>query len=383
MNSHVIDILYNLTKPFLFQFDPETIHDLTSSLAQKFSNLIPVYKVDPALCQTIFEQKVTNPIGLAPGFDKYGTIFPSLSPLGFGFSELGSFTMLPQQGNPKPRIKRFPNKKALLNKMGFNNPGLEIALTNIETSLNRCSGFHKIGLSLGKSKHTKNEKVLGEYESLVEKINSFVQKKYFLKEHFLYLAINISSPNTPGLRELQIKSGLSELITTLRKKSLLPLFVKFSPDFSSLKEFLQSLETASLAGSHGFILTNTSVNYSLLSEQACVAHSFQGGVSGLPITGISEKYLTEAHNVLRGDKVLIASGGVMNVKDGWRRILQGASLVQVYTGLVYNGPRFVSKLQEYIKKQLDKHEISSLEEVKHNRDYLMKESLKTPLFRSY
>ena len=376
MISHIVNALYKFTKPFLFQFDPEVAHDLTSFVAQHFGGLLPIYKADPALCQTIFEKKIENPIGLAAGFDKYGTIFSKLLSIGFGFSELGSFTKLPQQGNPKPRIKRFSDKKALLNKMGFNNPGLETGLANIKKTLNCYNGFHKIAFSLGRSKHTKNEKALGEYESLVEKINLFVKENHSFRNCFLYVVVNISSPNTPSLRKLQTKSNLSELVTTLKKKSLLPLLVKLSPDFSSSKEFLQCLEAASLAGAHGFILTNTSVNYNLLKQRASAARSFRGGVSGLPIAEISEQYLTEAYNLLERDKILIASGGIMNFKDGWRRILQGASLIQVYTGLVYNGPGFINELQTYIKKQLDKHQIISLEEAMNHRDYLMRESLK-------
>ena len=373
MMTSIVDALYKFAKPFIFQLDPEFTHDAASYLIKHLGGLLSVHKPDPILSQTFFSKKIESPIGLAAGFDKYGTIFSHLTALGFGFSEIGSFTIFSQKGNFKPRIKRFPNKKALINKMGFNNPSLEKGLANIDNLLNTYTGNHKIALSLGSGKHTKEQDAIYQYESLVTIINKFLENNIAYQKIILYIAINISSPNTPGLTKLQNKNNIAELIGVLKKKSTLPIFVKFSPDFASSQDFIQSLETATFSGADGFILTNTSINYSLLDDQAEVARSFTGGLSGAPITQVSEKYLKDSWSFLKGgDKVLIASGGIMKPEDAWRRILLGASLVQVYTGLIYNGPTFIDKLQQYIKQQLEKYQISSLEEAMNNRDYLLK-----------
>ena len=365
-----VDAVYKFSRPLLFRLDPELTHNAANALLKRFGSLLPPYQPSPALNQDIFSQSLKSPVGLSAGFDKYGTLFPMMSRLGLDFSELGSFTALAQEGNPRPRVRRLLFEKALLNKMGFNNPGLEDGLGNIKELLKTYRGDHKIAISLGRSKTTKNNAALKEYELLMKKINLFLKEDRSHETSFFYTAVNLSSPNTPGLRELQDAGALSELIRTLKKASTQPLVVKFSPDFRSSREFMRSLEAATDAGADGFILTNTSTNYRLLKREKRHAQAFGGGLSGAPIADVSKKYLKDAWSLLKGDRILIASGGVMTPRDGWERILLGASLVQVYTGLVYNGPEFAIRLQKYILKQLEKHQLNSIEEAMEHRDYI-------------
>ena len=250
-----VDAVYKFSRPLLFRLDPELTHNAANALLKRFGSLLPPYQPSPALNQDIFSQSLKSPVGLSAGFDKYGTLFPMMSRLGLDFSELGSFTALAQEGNPRPRVRRLLFEKALLNKMGFNNPGLEDGLGNIKELLKTYRGDHKIAISLGRSKTTKNNAALKEYELLMKKINLFLKEDRSHETSFFYTAVNLSSPNTPGLRELQDAGALSELIRTLKKASTQPprdgwerillgasLVVKFSPDFRSSREFMRSLE---------------------------------------------------------------------------------------------------------------------------------------------
>ena len=184
--------------------DPETSHDLITLLLKNYSFFLPTYYPEESLKQTIFSKEIRTPIGLAAGFDKYGDSFSSLNALGFGYYELGSFTLKSQMGNPRPRIKRIISQRALVNKMGFNNPGIEQGIQNIKKSLSKklkLSPF--IGISLGRSKTTGNQNILEEYQEMLAHIDREENKDIHGKT--LYIVINVSSPNTPGLRELQKK----------------------------------------------------------------------------------------------------------------------------------------------------------------------------------
>ena len=373
MNACVLNAFYNLIRLFLFQLDAETSHNLIVSLLKKYSSFLSEYHPQEALKQTIFSKEVKTPIGLAAGFDKYGELFPFLDAFGFGYYELGSFTLRSQAGGPKPRMKRVISQKALINKMGFNNPGLERGIQNIRRSLSKDQELLSlIGISLGRSKNTRNQDALEEYQKMLAYID--LKENKDIHEKIFYIAVNISSPNTPGLRELQNKKDLSRIVRSLKKTSRLPLVIKFAPDFEELTQFRGLLEATALAGADGFILVNTSTNYRLLKGRLGLKN-LGGGISGEPLRKIAETYLKETYDIIGESKKIISSGGIMSPEDVWRRLILGASLVQVYTGLIYYGPAFLLRSFEYILRQLKKYKLDSLPTLLKNRKYIQTEIL--------
>ncbi len=373
--------VYDLIRYALIKIPPEKAHNLFSFSMRKFGHLLRVRKVHHSLKQKVLGKQIISPIGLAAGFDKYAEIFPYLASFGFAVSELGSFTLMAQPGNPKPRIRRFPDQKAIINKMGFNNPGIQKGFENIKKNLKLLKDpQHKIAINIGKSKRTSIEEATHEYEQIAQYIDRLVQNspsdamdEINIEDHILYVAINISSPNTPQLRELQSKNEISVLLKGIRKKLKLPLLIKLSPDFSNDKEFIKTLQSAWESGADGFILTNTSTNYSVLGSDRAKAYAFGGGISGSPLSDISCKYLRLANNVLPKNAILIASGGIMTKEDIWKRIVAGSCITQLYTGYVYSGNFLLDSAEKYIIAQLQKRGLHSLEELIQNREYIQKE----------
>lgn len=269
-----------------------------------------------------------HPVGLAAGFDKDGRYLDTLGKLGFAFIELGTVTPKPQAGNPKPRIFRLPKAHAIINRMGFNNAGVDALVQNIKKSA--YQGV--IGVSIGPNKNTPAEKIWDDYNYCLERVY----------RHADYIAINISSPNTPGLRALHDIARFSKLMEQLREEQLalsdktgryVPIVVKLSPDESdeSLKLMAEQLM---LSGLDGMILTNTTV-----------AHEGEtGGLSGRPLAARAKQCLEVVKAVVGDDVALIASGGVDSPEEAHARMASGASLVQVYSGLIYEGPGFVKSL---------------------------------------
>ena len=371
MKAYILNAFYRLARPFLFRLPPETSHELILALLKRASFFLPAYHPGKTLKQTLFFKELKTPIGLAAGFDKYGDVFPSLETFGFGYYELGSFTQDYQAGSPKPRIKRYSLQKALVNKMGFNNPGIEQAMKNIRQSFSKFQGdLPLIGVSLGKSKNTKNHDVLKEYLKVLECIQKAENQD--ILERILYVVLNISSPNTPNLRKLQNKKDLVHIVESLKQISKFPLLIKFAPDFEEWIEFERLLEATALAGADGFILVNTSTDYQLL-KNCSKLKDFGGGISGQPLKKIAETYLRKAWDVLEPGKVIISSGGVMSPQDVWRRLVLGSSLVQVYTGFIYYGPAFLFDSFTYILKELKKYGLDSLHTFFENRKYIQKE----------
>ena len=355
----IFNILSSLGKEFLFQFQPEAAHELFVQLLKHSAPFIPNHTTPEKLQVDMWGHTISSPIALAAGFDKYGKLFPYLSLFGFSFSELGSFTLHPQLGNPKPRLQRFIKEQALINKMGFNNPGIAIGLKNIENCFKQNKNLnHKIAISIGKSKITPNEKVMDEYETIIKQIESFIHLGY--EKSLLYIVLNLSSPNTPGLRELQTEAYISKLTKDIIAMTKIPLAVKLAPDFSSVGSFLETIGAAYEGGVRNFVLTNTTMNYSLLQQHEKEANLFGGGVSGKPLTDTSLRYLKLARKYLPNNAVLIASGGIMTKEDVWNRILNGASLVQLYSGFIYNGPQIIWEAETYILQQLQKLSFNSL-----------------------
>ena len=371
MKTYILNALYRSARPFLFRLQPEAAHELILAFLKATSFFLPEYHPSKTLKQKLFFKELKTPVGLAAGFDKYGDVFPFLDTFGFGCYELGSFTQNYQAGNPKPRIKRYTSQKALVNKMGFNNPGIEQAMKNIRQSFSKFREKPPlIGVSLGKSKNTRNQDVLKEYLKILECIQKAENQDIF--KRILYVALNISSPNTPNLRKLQNRKDLVHIIGSIKQTSGLPLLIKFAPSFEEWMEFERLLEATALAGADGFILVNTSTDYRLLKDHSGLK-DFGGGISGEPLKKTAETYLKKAYDVLDASKVIISSGGVMSPQDVWRRLVLGSSLVQVYTGFIYYGPAFLFDSFSYILKELKRYGFLSLDTFFENRKYIQKE----------
>lgn len=345
-------------KPIFMNMDPESAHYLAQGLLG-LSRRIPfafsvlenltTYSRD-RLRSRVAGIEFPNPVGLAAGFDKTGELYPFLSRLGFGSIEIGTITGRAQPGNPKPRIFRYPEDQALINRMGFNNPGADAA----EITLRSQTKTGIRGINVGKTKIVSEEEAVEDYVYSLSKLTPFAD----------YAVINISSPNTPGLRNFQKKQNFGKLMKGIRKglggKFPIPTFVKFAPDMekSELKELLEALSDYSLAG---VILTNTSVDKTLLSRYPNVEK--EGGVSGRPIRSNSTEMILTAYSVLKGKLPIIGVGGIDSGEAALEKILAGADLIQLYTGYVYNGPFLPVRILEYLDKTLEKAGAKSVSEI--------------------
>ena len=332
-------MLYNLIRPALFQLDPETAHDLTLRGLQELSRLGPLNPLrQPSAghSRTVMGLNFPNPVGLAAGLDKNGECIDGLAALGFGFIEIGTVTPRAQPGNPQPRLFRLPEAQAIINRMGFNNEGVDNLLQRV--SHTKYSGI--LGINIGKNKDTPVDQALDDYLIGLRKVYSAAS----------YVTVNISSPNTPGLRSLQSGEHLDHLLRGLvTERKLLaakhdrhvPIAVKIAPD-------LDASEVESIANSllnHGIdavIATNTT------SSRIGVEHlrhgSEAGGLSGRPVMTASTAVVSQLARLLNGKLPIIACGGILSVDDARRKLDAGASLVQVYSGLIYRGPALVREL---------------------------------------
>ena len=277
----------------------------------------------------ILNFKVPNNLGLAAGLDKNGDYIDSLSSLGFGFLEIGTVTPKPQPGNLKPRLFRIKSEKALINKMGFNNKGVDHLVSNLKKSKTTTP----IGISIGKNFDTPNELAHKDYIFCLDRTYEYAD----------YFAINISSPNTKGLRDLETEQELGSLLLTIKKRQIYlankhgykPLFLKISPDNNeeSLKSICEAIKDNSI---DGLICSNTTTDHNYLSGS--------GGLSGKPLMKLSTKALSLSRKFLGDDFPIIASGGVMSAEDYYEKIESGADLVQIYTGFIYHGPQLIDDI---------------------------------------
>jgi len=339
-------MIYDILKPILFSFDPENAHEFIVNVL-KFINHTPLSLVEESLLTfnsekikiKVWNVEFPNFLGLAAGFDKTGELFESLSIMGFGFIECGTFTPLPQEGNPKPRLFRYPQYRAIINRMGFNNPGIEKAKETFQKQKKTLPR----GINIGKNKITPLEKAMDDYIQCFEKLYPFAD----------YIVINVSSPNTPNLRDLQESKMLLELIQYLKKrineKNLsLPILIKLAPDLSE-KQFYKIIEDSINSGIDGLVLTNTTIQR---PEELKFAES--GGLSGLPLRDISTQWIKKAFVFTKGTIPIIGVGGIFNGNDALEKIMGGASLVQIYTGYVYEGPFLPKKILKHIDSFLEK-----------------------------
>lgn len=339
--------LYPLIRTLLFRLDPETAHRLTLSALDWAACLGPHNPLRctlPSLPTEVLGLRFPNPVGLAAGLDKNGDHILGLAGLGFGFIEVGTVTPRPQDGNPKPRLFRLPQAQALINRMGFNNLGLEHLVANLKRLKKR---EFILGVNLGKNRTTPQERAAQDYVLGLEQV-------YELAD---YVTINLSSPNTPGLRDLQhgrLLKGLLTELTSARARlhqetaKYLPLAVKIAPDLSR-DQLAAQAEIFLSYGIDAVIATNTSLDH---TEVAHLPHGQEaGGLSGRPLFARSTAIVRQLHTLLEGRLPIIACGGILSAEDALAKFEAGASLVQVYTGLIYKGPKLIQEILQHLQEK--------------------------------
>ncbi len=334
-------IPYQNIKNILFKFEPETAHKIAGVGLKFISKCPPLYRAmikeyfvdDKALNQTIFNKKFANPVGLAAGFDKDGEYIKAMPTLGFGFTEIGTVTPKPQDGNPKPRLFRLIEEESIQNAMGFNNKGSY----HMIQQLKKVQFFdYPIGINIGKNKVTPESEALKDYEILFKAF----------KDYGTYIVINISSPNTPGLRDLQNENFIKEVFKIGCSITDKPILLKIAPDMLS-KDAIDISTVAIKAGAKGIIATNTTIDYSLTPN----AKDF-GGISGKLLTQKSKELFKDLAKELHRDTLLISVGGIDSAKEAYDRIKMGATLIQLYSLLIYKGPDMVRDINTGLIKLL-------------------------------
>ncbi len=336
-----------ILKPIFFQFQPERIHYFVIDLL-KFTLAFPGMKwvfrkmycvEDPKLEREVFGLKFKNPVGIAAGFDKDAKLFNELDYVGFGFIEIGTLTPVGQEGNPQPRLFRVPHDEGLINRMGFNNGGVDEAVERLK---NRKTNLI-IGGNIGKNKVTPNEKAIGDYEFAFEQLYPYVD----------YFVVNVSSPNTPNLRELQDKEPLTKLLSTLmdlrsKKEQSKPILLKIAPDLTDhqLDDIVDIVLDTKI---DGLIATNTTISRDhLRTSPGELAKIGNGGLSGKPVKERSTEVIRYISKKSKGAFPIIGVGGIHSPEDAIEKLEAGASLVQVYTGFIYEGPSLVKKINKKI-----------------------------------
>ncbi len=336
--------MYQIVRPLLFLFKPETIHHITFSTLKAVCKIPGVKALfrsfnvtDPRLEKTIFGITFKNPVGLAAGFDKDARLIDELASFGFGFIEIGTLTPKSQPGNDKPRLFRLPKDEALINRMGFNNGG---ALAAVERLKERRSNVI-VGGNIGKNKATPNEKAFEDYNACFEALYPFVD----------YFVVNVSSPNTPNLRELQEKEPLKKLLSQVKSLSLAkekpkPILLKIAPDLneSQLNDIVDILKET---GTDGVIATNTTISRGgLATDEQVIKKIGAGGLSGKPLKERSNEVISYLRLKLGPGYPIIGVGGIMTEADAIEKLKAGADLIQIYTGFVYQGPGFVNRINK-------------------------------------
>ena len=343
----------SLVRPILFRLPPETAHELAlHSLSLLPSGLLAKHFSDASLRIERFGLSFPNPVGLAAGFDKNGVALQPLAALGFGFIEAGTVTYHPQPGNPRPRLYRLSEDRALINRAGFNNDGAEAFAQRVKQHRVDCV----LGVSIGKSKITPLEDATEDYLKSFELVHGVAD----------YIAVNVSSPNTPQLRELQQSDQLSSLLSALleRNRELqkpVPLLVKLSPDLER-RELEMIVDVATRLQINGIIATNTTVSRdNLRSDAKRVAACGEGGLSGKPLAHRSTRMIADLYELTGGQIPLIGVGGIFNASDAWEKIAAGASLVQLYTGFIYQGPNIAKEINEGLANILAREGFANLD----------------------
>ncbi|MHA7830558.1 MAG: quinone-dependent dihydroorotate dehydrogenase [Flagellimonas sp.] len=342
-----------LIRPVLFLFDPEAVHHFSFWAIKLFSKLgfsglfRKIFDVkDPKLEREVFGVKFKNPVGLAAGFDKNAKLYNEFSDFGFGFVEIGTVTPKPQPGNPKKRLFRLREDKAIINRMGFNNKGVFEAVEQLKKN-------HRviIGGNIGKNKATPNEAAIKDYLICFEA----------LFEHVDYFVVNVSSPNTPGLRELQDKEPLTKLLKKLKSQNKKlakstanrekPILLKIAPDLTD-DQLLDIIEIVAETKIDGVIATNTTIERKGLKSHLILSEE-KGGLSGKPLSKRSTEVIRFLSDNSRKAFPIIGVGGIHSAEDALEKLEAGADLVQLYTGFIYEGPALIKKINKAILEKMD------------------------------
>lgn len=332
--------------------EPEAAHDLAiQGLRMAQTTRVPLALLaqsncvaDPRLEQKIWGLTFPNPVGLAAGFDKNGEVLAAMQALGFGFLEAGTVTPMPQRGNPKPRMFRFAAERSLQNCLGFNNQGVERLRRRLA---DRSALSIPLGVNIGKNKTTPAADAIDDYTCQVER----------LTDRCDYFVVNVSSPNTPGLREMQQREQIEDLLIGCLERTDRPVLVKLAPDLEP-SDAMELSQAAVEAGAAGIILTNTTIDYDLIEGAEPV-----GGLSGQVLRERSYEMLCAVAAELFGRTVLISVGGIDSAAEVMRRLRAGASLVQIYTGMVYGGPQLIGKIVRELGRALDEVGVETIDEI--------------------
>ncbi|MGV3771302.1 MAG: quinone-dependent dihydroorotate dehydrogenase [Verrucomicrobiales bacterium] len=363
-------IYQKVIRPVLFRKDSEEIHNQTLSglaFASRHEALLGAIRAThrtDSLPVSLFGLQFSNPVGLAAGMDKKAAALPAWDALGFGFSEMGGVTLHAQPGNPQPRMFRAVDEEALINRMGFNNPGAEAMAQQLKQWRERgLWPKHPVGMNLGKSKITPLEEAASDYAGSFKLLRAYVD----------FFVVNVSSPNTPNLRQLQDKAALTEILNELEKLNKpsieqglniprRPILVKVAPDltFEALDEIISLVQERNV---DGIVATNTTIarpNTSTARAKTVFAET--GGLSGAPLRARSTEVIRHLYQQSRGAVPIIGVGGIMSPAHAWEKITAGASLVQIYSGLVYKGPGLVAATVKYLQQQMTRHGLSQISE---------------------
>ncbi|MCF6331507.1 MAG: quinone-dependent dihydroorotate dehydrogenase [Sulfurimonas sp.] len=328
-------INYQLIKPYLFKLQPENAHHLAECVL-RLPNICQIpfnpflnshFISDDVLTQELFGRTFYNPVGLGAGFDKNATMIKGIQILGFGYTEIGTITPKSQAGNPKPRMFRHVEEESIQNAMGFNNDGL----LKVQKRLKKHYPFTTpIGVNIGKNKLTSESEAFNDYTTLIKALHNLGD----------YIVINISSPNTPGLRDLQNEEFITKLFVEAKKITSKPILLKIAPDMTP-EDAVALAKMAVQKGADGIIATNTTIDYSLVKEPKEI-----GGLSGAVLKEKSFEIFEAISKELFGKTILISVGGIDSAKEAYRRIKAGASLVQILSGLVFHGPNMIMNINK-------------------------------------
>ncbi|MBL8790856.1 MAG: quinone-dependent dihydroorotate dehydrogenase [Rhizobiales bacterium] len=339
---------FNLTKSLLHALDAERAHRLTIKALCALPQMPVTRSRDPLLPQRLMGLDFPNPLGLAPGFDKNAEVPDAMLAQGFGFVEVGTVTPLPQEGNPRPRLFRLKEDEAVINRMGFNNEGAAVVARRLDQRRSR-GGI--VGVNIGANKDAE------------DRMADYAEGVRWFGPRASYLTVNISSPNTPGLRNLQSRDELVRLLDRVNEARLklprrLPVMLKIAPDLTDAE--LADIAAVTAKGEvDAVIISNTTISRPPLRSRA---RDEKGGLSGRPLFGLSTRQLAKFHQLSGGKLPLVGVGGISDAETAWTKIMAGASLLQVYSALVFKGPDLVQDILDGIARKLREHHLVSLSE---------------------
>jgi dihydroorotate dehydrogenase len=350
MGPAASNLYARIIRPFLFRLDPELAHRITIA-ALALAPPLTAPADPPELATTVFGAHFPNPVGLAAGMDKDARALNAWNALGFGFAELGTITPRPQPGNPRPRMWRLPRERALINRLGFPGAGMEAAAARLERAVRRTRAL-RIGLNFGPNKDTPAERVAEDYAALTRRLARFAD----------FIVVNVSSPNTPGLRDFQAPARIREIVAAVRgalpaDAHPKPLLIKLAPDLDDAEA---DALCACALDEHidGIVATNTT----LAREEVGVSAPYPGGLSGVPLRERARKMIARVYAATNGKIAIIGVGGIASAEDALGHIRAGASLVELYTGMVYGGPGIIAGIKRDLARLLAREGFRSISE---------------------